>query len=335
MARMKTEFLHHYRQRHGLPLREKFIAYLPRYAHRLRKMSVLFNLRDTLPGLATLSEKLLGITAQRPLPRWRRDHFKPYVEDAVVAPDEKEVVLLVDTFNGCFETENANAAMAVLSAAGYHVHCPTAVDRKRPLCCGRTFFSNGLLDEARVEANRMLEALKPYVSRGIPVVGLEPSCLLTLRDEYLSLVPGQASTELSQKAMLLEEFLASEHAAGRLELPLQAIQHKQALVHGHCHQKAFATMQSLESVLSLIPGLEVSTIESSCCGMAGSFGYEAEHYEMSMKMANLNLLPAIDKASDEVLLIANGTSCRSQIQHGSQREAMHVARVLQMALRTN
>lgn len=335
MARMKTEFLHHYRKRHGLPLREKLFAYLPRYAHRLRNLSPFLNLRDKVPGMAGLSEKMLGLSARRTLPRWRRDHFKPFIEDAVVAADEKEVVLLVDTFNGCFETENANAAMAVLSAAGYHVHCPSAVDRKRPLCCGRTFFSNGLLDEARIEASRMLEALQPYLDRGVPIVGLEPSCLLTLRDEYLALLPGDASRALAQQAMLFEEFLASEHSAGRLDLSLQAIEHKQALIHGHCHQKAFATMNSLESLLGLIPGLEVATIDSSCCGMAGSFGYEAEHYEMSMKMANLTLLPTIDKASDDVLLVANGTSCRSQIQHGSNREALHVARVLQMALRRN
>ena len=335
MARMKTEFLHHYRKRHGLPLREKLFAYLPRYAHRLRNLSPFLNLRDKVPGMAGLSEKMLGLSARRTLPRWRRDHFKPFIEDAVVAADEKEVVLLVDTFNGCFETENANAAMAVLSAAGYHVHCPSAVDRKRPLCCGRTFFSNGLLDEARIEASRMLEALQPYLDRGVPIVGLEPSCLLTLRDEYLALLPGDASRALAQQAMLFEEFLASEHSAGRLDLSLQAIEHKQALIHGHCHQKAFATMNSLESLLGLIPGLEVATIDSSCCGMAGSFGYEAEHYEMSMKMANLTLLPTIDKASDDVLLVANGTSCRSQIQHGSKREALHVARVLQMALTRN
>lgn len=332
MARMKTEFLYHYRDRHGLPLREKLFAYLPRYAHRFRNLSFLLNLRDSIPGFANLSEKLLGISASRPLPKWRRDQFRPFVEDAVVAAGEKEVVLLVDTFNGCFETENASAAMAVLSAAGYHVHCPSSVDRKRPLCCGRTFFSNGLLGEARLEATRMLAALKPYVERGIPVVGLEPSCLLTLRDEYLSLMPGDATTALAQRAMLFEEFLAAEHEAGRLDLALHAIDYKQALVHGHCHQKAFATMKSLETLLGLIPGLEVATIDSSCCGMAGSFGYEAEHYDMSMKMANLTLLPAIDKASDEVLLVANGASCRSQIEHGAHRQALHVARVLQMAL---
>lgn len=334
MARMKTEFLHHYRERHGLPLREKIFAYLPRIASRYRHLAPLINLRDRIPGLPWLSEKVLGLTAKRALPVWRRDHFKPIVEDAVVAKDEKEVVLLVDTFNGCFESENATAAMAVLSAAGYHVHCPSAVDKKRPLCCGRTFFSNGLLEEAKVEAGRMLEALKPFVERGVPIVGLEPSCLLTLRDEYLALIPGEETAALARQAMLFEEFLWQAKEKGELNLQLQTLPQQQALVHGHCHQRAFAAMSSVEKVLGLIPGLEVSVIETSCCGMAGSFGYEAEHYEISMEMANLNLLPAIENVSDDALIVADGTSCRSQIKHGAQREALHVARVLQMALAT-
>lgn len=332
MAKMKTEFLYHYRARHGLPLRERLIAYLPRYAHRLKGAASLMNLRDRVPAFAKLSEKLLGFTAQRKLPTWRKDHFKPIVEDAVVAADEKEVVLLVDTFNGCFETENAIAAMAVLSAAGYHVHCPSADDRKRPLCCGRTFFSAGLLDEARVEAQRTLEALAPFVARGVPVVGLEPSCLLTLRDEYQALLPGEQADALSDNAFLFEEFLLREHQAGRLPLTLKPLPQKHALVHGHCHQKAFAVMGSVRQVLELIPELKVELIESSCCGMAGSFGYEAEHYDTSMAMANLSLIPAIAEANGETLIVADGTSCRSQIQHGSGREALHVARVLQMAL---
>ncbi len=335
MARMKTEFLYHYRERHGLPLRERLFAYLPHLACRYRQLGPILNLRDKIPGLPWLSEKLLGISAKRSLPVWRRDHFKPIVEDAVVAVDEKEVVLLVDTFNGCFETENATAAMAVLSAAGYHVHCPTAVDKKRPLCCGRTFFSNGLLDEARIEAERMLEALQPFVARGVPIVGLEPSCLLTLRDEYLALIPGEETKALAKQAMLFEEFLWQAYEKGELDLNLQPLPQQQVLVHGHCHQKAFAAMGSVEKILNLIPGLEVSVAESSCCGMAGSFGYEAEHYETSMQMARLTLLPAIDKLNDDALIVADGTSCRSQIKHGAQRDAMHVARVLQMALATS
>ena len=332
MARMKTEFLYHYRQRHGLPWREKLMAYLPRYAYRLRHFGFLLNLRDIVPGAAWVSEKLLGLSAQRTLPKWRKDQFKPFVADAVIAPDEKEVVLLVDTFNGCFETENANAAMAVLSAAGYHVHCPSAEDKKRPLCCGRTFFSNGLLDEAHIEAQRMLKALMPFVERGVPIVGLEPSCLLTLRDEYQALIPGRDTDRLSENALLFEEFLWREHEAGRLGLNFKSIDTSDILVHGHCHQKAFAAMGSVEKLLGLIPGANVKLIDSSCCGMAGSFGYEAEHYDTSMAMASASLLPAIEAAGENTIVVADGTSCRSQIKHGSGRDALHVARVLQKAL---
>jgi len=194
------------------------------------------------------------------------------------------------------------------------------------------FFSNGLLEEAKVEAGRMIETLLPYVKRGVPVIGLEPSCLLTLRDEYLSLLPGENSSLLAENAFMFEEFLANELQAGKLNLNLQAIEAKQILLHGHCHQKAFAVLSPVQKVLGLIPGLEVKTIDSSCCGMAGSFGYEAEHYEVSMQMGELSLFPAIKEANNDSLIVADGTSCRSQIQHGTSKEALHVARVLQMAL---
>ncbi len=332
MARMKMEFLQHYRERHGSTLRDKLFAYLPRYASRLRSFAWLLNLRDQLSGLARLSQALLGLTAQRRLPRWRSQHFKNYVEDAMTSRGEREVVLLVDTFNGAFETENANAALAVLSAAGFRVICPQAEGGGRPLCCGRTFFSAGMLTQAKEESSRTLSALLPYVQRGVPVVGLEPSCLLTLRDEYGALMPGADADMLAQHAYLLEEFLALEHAAGRLSLPLQAIAAKKALLHGHCHQKAFALMGDVRKVLELVPDLEVSVIESSCCGMAGSFGYEVEHYETSMKMGALTLFPTVAEASDDTLIVADGTSCRSQIEHGTGRSPLHVARVLQMAL---
>ncbi|NKB33032.1 MAG: FAD-binding protein [Pseudomonadales bacterium] len=332
MARMKIEFLDHYHKRHRVRVRERLFAYLPRYVHKLKSIGFLLNLRDQIPGLAMLSEWLFGLSSRRRLPKWRSDHFKHYVEDAVVAEDEKEVVLLVDTFNGCFETENANAALDVLRTAGYHVHCPRPLDGGRALCCGRTFLSNGLVDQAKIEVRRTMEALKPFVEKGIPIVGLEPSCLLTLRDEYLVLFPGEESAQLAQNSFMLEEFLAQELDAGRLDLNLQALPNKKALLHGHCHQKAFAVLSPVQKVLSLIPELEVKTIDSSCCGMAGSFGYEKEHYDASMAMGSLSLFPAIEEADLDVLVVADGTSCRGQIEHGTGRQALHVARILQMAL---
>jgi Fe-S oxidoreductase len=320
MARMKIEFLSHYRKSHGLTLRERAIAWLPRYAPVAAAVAPLANLATQwFSGLA-------GFTGRRPLPAWQRNRF---IDRAWPKTGEREVVLLVDTFNRYFEPENARAAIRVLQAAGYRVHTPQPREGERPLCCGRTFLSAGLVEEARAEARRMLKALSPWVARGIPVIGLEPSCLYTLRDEYGVLLP---ETELlARHAVLFEEFLAAEADAGRLNLKLQPIA-AQALLHGHCHQKAFGAMSSVERTLKLVPGLQLQTVESSCCGMAGSFGYEDEHYEVSMKMAETSLLPAVRAASADTIVVADGTSCRHQIEHGAQRSALHVARVLERAL---
>jgi FAD/FMN-containing dehydrogenase/Fe-S oxidoreductase len=331
MARMKTEFLYHYTKRHGLTLHDRLVAYLPRYAPWAARFSGIANLRDRLPGMAGLSEKVAGFSRKRTLPVWRRDVFRPSAP--VDAPDGKpEVVLFTDTFNTYFEPENARAAQRVLEAAGYHVHTAVAADGARPLCCGRTFLAAGLVDEAKTEARRMLAALKPYVERGVPIVGLEPSCLFTLRDEFEAMLPGKDTKALSARAFLFEEFLARETENGSFALPLKALPANKALLHGHCHQKAFAAMGSVEKVLRLVPSLDVETIQSSCCGMAGAFGYNADTYDVSMKMAELSLLPAVREAPADTLLVADGTSCRHQIADGAQREAIHVARVLERAL---
>ena len=326
MARMKIEFLHHYRKRHGLPLRERLVAYLPRYAPWAARFSGLANLRDAVPGLAALSESLLGLSARRPLPRWRRDVFQP---SDTLSGEGSEVVLFADTFNTYFEPDNARAAERVLRAAGYRVRDPG--NGGRPLCCGRTFLSAGLVDEARAEARRTLSALAPFVARGVPVVGLEPSCLGTLRDEFTALLPGKADA-LAANAMLFEEFLAREAAEGRLKLSLKPVAANKVLVHGHCHQKAEGSFAAVAQVLAMIPELEVETVESSCCGMAGAFGYEAEHFDISMTMAERDLLPTVRRADADTLLVADGTSCRCQVRDGTGREALHAARLLEMAL---
>ena len=335
MAKMKIEFLHQYYKKNRVPLKDRLIAYLPRYAHRMSNLSFLLNLRDQIPGMKSLSELVLGFSARRNLPKWRGDQFRAEIEvppQAEISTAGKDVVLLVDTFNTCFEPENARAALAVLTAAGYSVHAAKPADKGRPLCCGRTFLSSGMVDQAREEANRMITSLKPFVEKGIPIVGLEPSCLLTLRDEFPSLIPGDATDALSQQAFLFEEFLAAEAAKGALQLKLKAVPAKRALLHGHCHQKAFAVMSSVQQVLTMVPELVVETVESSCCGMAGSFGYDAEHYDTSMAMGELSLLPAVREADADCLIVADGTSCRHQIKDGASREAIHVARVLEMAL---
>jgi Fe-S oxidoreductase len=188
-----------------------------------------------------------------------------------------------------------------------------------------------MVDEARAEARRVLAALAPYVERGTPVVGLEPSCLLGLRDEFKAMLPGAETDALAAQAMLFEEFLVREQQAGRLGLKLNPLPGK-ALLHGHCHQKSFGAMPAVQRALSLVPELKVETIESSCCGMAGSFGYEADHYEVSMKMAELALLPKVRAAGEDTILVADGTSCRHQIEDGAARKAVHVAQVLARAL---
>jgi FAD/FMN-containing dehydrogenase/Fe-S oxidoreductase len=333
MAKMKVEFLHHYHQRHRRSIKDRLIAFLPRYAMSASRFGPLLNLRNRVGLLAWFGERTLGLSARRSLPHWHAERFN---DKQVVAGDDDvsngEVVLLVDTFNRYFESDNARAAHAVLIAAGYRVHLLQAADGKRPLCCGRTFLASGMVDEARNEARRLLEAVRPYVSRGIPIIGLEPSCLLTLRDEYRSMLPGDETEALAQQAMLLEEFLAAQQQQGRLQLKLKPLAARRVLVHGHCHQKAFATMSAMQQTLKLIPDLEVEVIDSGCCGMAGAFGYEASHYEISMKMAELELLPAVRAADDETLLVANGTSCRHQIEDGAQRTARHIACILQDAL---
>ena len=334
MAKMKIEFLHQYHKHHRLPLKDRLIAWLPRYAPVASRLSFIMNLRDRIPGLAWSSEKLLGLSAARSLPLWRSDYFDDNREQInSQEPTNGEVVLLVDTFERYFEPEIARAALKVLGAAGYQVQLLRPLDGGHPLCSGRTFLAVGMVDEARFEAQRVLEAAKPYVERGVPIIGLEPSCLLTLRDEFKSMIPGAETDALSERALLLEEFLAQQHQAGNLQLNLKSISARRAIVHGHCHQKAFATMSAMQQALALVPDLEVEVIDSGCCGMAGAFGYEASHLEVSMKMAELSLLPAVRAADLDTLVIANGTSCRHQIYDGAQRESLHLACVLQSALR--
>ena len=193
------------------------------------------------------------------------------------------MVLFIDTFSNYFDPDNARAASKVLQYAGYDVQIVTPDDGEPPICCGRTLLATGRVEEARAEARRLLNAVRRFTKRDVPILGLEPSCLFTLKDEYLSMQLGPEAEMLAKNAMLFEEFIAREHAAGNLKLRLKAIEHKKALLHGHCHQKAFGAMSAVQTVLGLVPGLKVETVESSCCGMAGSFGMEKEHYEVSMK----------------------------------------------------
>ena len=354
MARMKIEVQAARAARFGFSLRDRLIGWLPRYAPYAAKVPWLMNARNVLPGAAWLSEMLAGFSARRSLPKWRSDVFEdvipgrreaaspesratstvPAALDSGPAPigasrnDEKTVILFADTFNRYFERENLDAAIAVLSAAGYCVQVAQPADgTKRPLCCGRTFLSVGAVDQARAEAERTLVALQPYVDSGIPVVGLEPSCILSFRDEIPALVKSDTAQKLASLALTIEEFLAREHKAGTLDLKLKSTPQR-ALLHGHCHQKAFDAFSPVQAVLSLVPDLTVETVESSCCGMAGAFGYDADTIDVSLAMGELSLLPAVRNAPDDAIIVADGTSCRHQIHDGTGRDAVHVARVL-------
>ena len=326
MARMKIEVLRARAEKFGLSLHDRLVGYLPRYAPYAAKVPWLMNLRDQLPGATKLSQFMTGFSARRNLPRWRRDFF-----DEPNAGEGGEVVLFADTFNRYFERENIDAALAVLTAARYRVGFATPSDGRRPLCCGRTFLSIGKVDEARREMERTLAALAPFVAAGVPVIGLEPSCLFTFRDEIPALIKSDTARKVAGAALLFEEFLAREAKAGRLDLKLAPV-NKHALLHGHCHQKSFDAMAAVEATLKLIPGLDVETIESSCCGMAGAFGFAADTIDISRAMGELSLLPAVRKAPADALIVADGTSCRHQIHDGARRDAIHVARVMAMAL---
>jgi Fe-S oxidoreductase len=353
MARMKIEVLAARAEKYGLTMRDRVVGYLPRYAPYAARFSWLLNLRDVLPGGAKLSEVIAGFSARRSLPRWRHDWFEDSgsswpglsrpstpsseLKQDVDARDKRghdggEVILFADTFNRYFDRENIDAALAVLAAAGYTVHLATPTDgTSRPLCCGRTFLSIGKVDEAKVEAERVLAALDPLVARGVPVIGLEPSCILGFRDEIPAIMKDSRAQRLAAHALTFEEFLAREAEAGRLELPLAPVATR-ALVHGHCHQKSFEALAPVETVLKLVPGLAVESIESSCCGMAGAFGYGADTIDVSLAMGELSLLPAVRKAPADAIIVADGTSCRHQIHDGTGRAALHVARVLQRSL---
>jgi Fe-S oxidoreductase/FAD/FMN-containing dehydrogenase len=333
MARMKIEVARARAQKFGFSLHDRLVGYLPRYAPYAARWPWLFNLRDRLPGAAALSEAIAQFAARRPLPKWRSDYVRD--EQRAIPPAGKaaggEVVLFVDTFNRYFEPENVRAAIAVLTAGGYQVHLAQPDNGGRPLCCGRTFLAIGNTDEAAREAERTLAALKPQLARGLPVIGLEPSCVFGFRDEIPALLKSDTATQAASRIMLFEEFLAAQSAAGKLEIGF-ATPKRRVLLHGHCHQKSFGAMGAVETTLKLVPGLEMETIESSCCGMAGAFGYDADSIDVSLAMGELSLLPAVRAAPADAVIVADGTSCRQQIRDGTGREAIHVARALAMAL---
>ncbi|MDO9315659.1 MAG: (Fe-S)-binding protein [Burkholderiaceae bacterium] len=351
-----------------MSLRARLFADLPHWLPRLRawRWAVLpaLALRERIPLLARAVERVLGIAARRSLPRPAARPFLTHAT-ASVAPSEAslpEVVLLVDCFANHLEPDVAHAALSLLESSGNRVHLLRPTDGGAALCCGRTAYSSGRIDAARAHAQRLLDALAPHVAAGRSVVGLEPSCLSMLRDENHQLgLDASRVQAVSKASLMLEEFLARELEAKRwvpgtprpsaLTDPRSAESGAdpdrpapdraqpgadqppiQVLVHGHCHQKAFGTLKALRKVLGALAGVQVDWVESSCCGMAGSFGYEAEHYDHSMRMAELALLPAVRAAQPEAHVVASGTSCRQQIRDGAGRDSLHLAQLLHRLL---
>ncbi|BBL59166.1 heterodisulfide reductase-related iron-sulfur binding cluster [Methylomonas koyamae] len=337
MAAIKAEFLAQQAARRGLPLRRKLWGHLPKLLAwpGLRRWIAW---RNRSPLLAKLAQTALGISAKAELPLPAPSPFRiPKQSRLALHPElaERQVVLLVDTFNYYFNPASADAARQLLTAAGYHVHvaAPAADDKdRRPLCCGRTYFSNGMLDQARTEARRMLAALAEHIEAGRSIVGLEPSCILSLRDEYLKLDLGESARKLAEKVVLLEEFIVREQSAKRWTLAFQAIPKlSRVLLHGHCHQKAVGSIKAVRKLLKQIPELSFELIESSCCGMAGNFGVEAEHYADAQAMAEQALFPAL-RAEPDALLVGSGFSCREQIVGGGFAKPLHLSELLCLAL---
>jgi len=323
MAKIKYEFLAHYQARHGVPIRSSLFAHLHTLAHVGSKLAPLVNLITTLPLTRWVNEKILHLAPQRALPLLASRSFRElYTTPPSSSPN---VILFVDTFTNYFYPSLGLSAVKVLSAAGY---TPRLVAHG---CCGRPMISKGLLVEAKRTARENVTALVAYAEQGLPIIGLEPSCILTLRDEYLDLLPDDPQVQsVAKHAMLLEEFLAPLIEQGALPIHWDATP-RHILVHRHCHQKASGHAHALMTLLRS-PGWQVTEIDAGCCGMAGSFGYEAEHYTLSQAIGEDRLFPTVRATSADTVLVAPGVSCRQQIEHGTGRVARHPVEVLAEAL---
>jgi len=328
MARIKIEYQAQQQATPGQPRalrwRAELLAHLPHWLHRYPALKPLVRWRNRSRLLARLGERWLQLAACMTLPEPAPAPFAKYAQYRA-APEQCDLVLLIDSFAHHFEPQIADAALALLQRAGYRVALVGALaddpEPRRPLCCGRTLLSQGRVAAARVEAQRTLAALNPYLAAGKAIVGLEPSCLLTLRDEYLALELGDGARSLADAALLLEEFIAREQQAGRWTL---ALAHSEPVqVFPHCHQRAFGATRSLRRVLKLIRGLTFNVADSSCCGMAGHYGLEAEHQPLSTAMASA----AAATLDDELPVISNGFSCRHQQQQQGHR-VEHLAQFL-------
>ncbi len=325
MAKMKSEFLSHYYKKFSMRIKDRVISDMPRLIWLLKIVAPIFNKVKNLPLISTIVERF-GFATARSMPEVQNQNALREIYDSQTVSENK-VILFADTFNVNFENENLVYAIKVLNKFGYQVVIPSfGKDKlKRPLCCGRTYISYGQLDKASEELNRFNDYVIQNNYIDLPVVGIEPSCLLTFNDEYQTLKNVNNKEQIKNKFYLLEEFILEQI---RNNNKIKANKFDQnVLIHGHCHQKSQDRMKGLTNLLSEL-NINNKMIESSCCGMAGSFGYDSKTYEVSKKMANLSLIPAINNSSEKDFIVANGTSCRHQISDLAEKKGKHVSELL-------
>ncbi|MEW6566998.1 MAG: FAD-linked oxidase C-terminal domain-containing protein [Chloroflexota bacterium] len=330
MARIKGEFLELYYAEHGVPLRSRLFGEIAMASKWVRPMAGLANAVVGLGITRKFLESTLGISRHRRLPRFARRTFRHWLSSRNPSEAGEPIVLFVDTFTNYNHPEIGQAAVRVLEAAGCRV-----ILAQGQACCGRAMISKGLLRRAKQQARRNLEALEPYLSRGTPIVGIEPSCVSTLRDETLEFYPDDPrAAALAESAQLIEEFLMSNGPDGRRRIDHVHLRPtgERLLVHGHCQAKALVGTAPTLNLLRAT-GSEVQEIDSGCCGMAGSFGYEVEHYELSMRIGEMRLFPAVRAGAEQgARIVAAGSSCRAQILDGTGIRAWHPIEVVAQCL---
>ena len=325
MAKMKSEFLSHYYKKFSMRIKDRVISDMPRLIWLLKIVAPIFNKVKNLPLISTIVERF-GFATARSMPEVQNQNALREIYDSQTVSENK-VILFADTFNINFENENLVYAIKVLNKFGYQAVIPSfGKDKlKRPLCCGRTYISYGQLDKASEELNRFNDYVIQNNYVDLPVVGIEPSCLLTFNDEYQTLKNVNNKEQIKNKFYLLEEFILEQI---RNNNKIKANKFDQnVLIHGHCHQKSQDRMKGLTNLLSEL-NINNKMIDSSCCGMAGSFGYDSKTYDVSKKMANLSLIPAINNSGEKDFIVANGTSCRHQISDLSEKKGKHVSELL-------
>lgn len=325
MAKMKSEFLSHYYNKFSMRIKDKVISEMPKMIWVLKIIAPIFNKVKNVPIISTIIEQF-GFTTKREMPEVQSQDIlkKIYTEQL---KSEKKLILFADTFNINFENQNLIYAIKVLNKLGFQTIIPSydKDNLDRPLCCGRTYISYGQLDKAANELNRFNDYIIKNNYFNLPVVGIEPSCLLTFSDEYQKLKDVKNREKIKNKFYLLEEFIL-EYIENDNNIKINKFD-QNVLIHGHCHQKSQDRMKGLKNLLSKLK-INNKMIESSCCGMAGSFGYDSKHYEISKKMANLSLIPAVNNSDEKDFIIANGTSCRHQISDLSDKKGKHVSELL-------